>query len=307
MTDLRAPIILIAFNRPECTARVLAALASVAPRQLFVIGDGPRPGHPTDSARVGQVRQQFERLGWPCEVITDFAASNLGCRRRVVTGLNWAFGQVEEAIILEDDIVPSPPFFRFCDELLARYRDCDRIGSISGMNFAGARYTPEASYAFSKYNLFWGWATWRRAWARYDDAMACVGVPGEDGLDALLARTFRLYRERFYWRTLLQRTARDQINSWGYRWLLSCWKAGMLGITPCVSLAENIGVGVDATHTRADLYDVGPVGEMNFPLSHPSNIAADVKLDRAIEDSIYSRDFFARLAWLIAKMRRLIP
>jgi hypothetical protein len=272
-----------------------------------VIGDGPRPGHPTDSTRVGQVRQLFERLSWPCEVIADFAASNQGCRRRVVTGLNWAFGQVEEAIILEDDIVPSPSFFRYCDELLAQYRDCHRIGSISAMNFAGVRYMPETSYAFSKYNLFWGWATWRRAWARYDDAMTCVGVAGEDGLDALLARTFRLYRERIYWRSVLRRTAHEQINSWGYRWLLSCWNAGMLGIAPRVSLAQNIGVGVDATHTRQEIYDVGPVGEMTFPLSHPSSMSADAKLDRVIEDRIYSKDFFARAAWLASKMRRLIP
>jgi hypothetical protein len=307
MVDLQTPIILIVFNRPASTARVLSALAEVAPRRLFVVGDGPRSGHATDGMRVKQVRELFDCLAWPCDLVTDFAATNLGCRRRVVSGLTWAFDQVEEAIILEDDIIPSRDFFRFCGELLGRYRDDDRIGSISGMNFVGERYASDSSYAFSKYNLFWGWATWRRAWARYDDAMTCVGKSGAEGLDALLARTFTLYRERVYWKRVLQRTACDRINSWGYRWLLSCWQAGMLGIAPRVSMVENIGVGHDATHTRAGLYEVGPIGEMVFPLSHPRGVVNDVQLDRAIEDRIYSKDAATRAAWLMARLRRLLP
>jgi hypothetical protein len=154
------------------------------------------------------------------------------------------------------------------------------------------------SYEFSRYNLFWGWATWKRAWSLYDDAMSPVGVMGPGGLEDVLARTFDLPRERLYWRHVLARVQAGRIDSWGYRWLLSCWKAGLLGIQPAHSLVSNVGVGDQATHTSRSTYDTGTAREMVFPLTHPPSIDRNPQLDRLIEDWIYSKSFSARLEWL---------
>ncbi|MGH9841364.1 MAG: glycosyltransferase family 2 protein, partial [Blastocatellia bacterium] len=40
---MQTPVALIIFNRPDCTARVLEAIARAKPAKLFVIADGPRP------------------------------------------------------------------------------------------------------------------------------------------------------------------------------------------------------------------------------------------------------------------------
>jgi hypothetical protein len=212
------------------------------------------------------------------------------------------FGQVSEAIILEDDTVPHPSFFPFCEELLRRYRDEAAVGSISGTDFTGGTHRMAASYCFSRYNLFWGWATWRRAWAMYDDAMTCFDETGPTALENILAQTFARRRERLYWRFVLGRVRAGRIDSWGYRWLLSCWKAGLLGIQPTCSLVRNIGVGKDATHTRHSTYDTGPLRELMFPLTHPDAIQRDQLLDRAIEDKIYSKSMSTRMQWLVNRL-----
>lgn len=299
---MRTPVVIFVFNRPLETSRVLEAVQAVRPSTLFVVGDGARQRRADDFAAVSQVRAMFERVSWPCEIITNYSETNLGCHRRVSSGLDWVFGQVDEAIILEDDTVPHPSFFPYCEELLQRYRDDNRVGSISGTDFAGGVHRLTASYGFSRYNLFWGWATWKRAWAVYDDRMTPYEETGPSSIKNILARTFDRHRERLYWQHVLSRVHRGQIDSWGYRWLLSCWRAGLLGIQPAWSLVRNIGAGAGATHTRHRTYDTGPPGEMVFPLTHPEVVRRDQSLDRTIEDRIYSKNFYARLAWFLRRL-----
>ena len=81
------------------------------------------------------------------------------------------FSLVEQAIILEDDCIPHPDFFSFCEELLKRYQDKPQIMSISGEGGLSLS-TQHISYGFSRYPLSWGWATWRRAWQQYDPLMS---------------------------------------------------------------------------------------------------------------------------------------
>jgi hypothetical protein len=295
---VRTPVVLIVFNRPGCTERVLECLARFKPASLFVVGDGPRATRQDDGELVKLVRKQFQRLPWPCDVQLNLSEENLGCRRRVTSGLDWVFRQVDEAVILEDDIVPGESFFPFCEELLDRYRGDHRIASISGTDFTGGRHRFPDSYAFSRYNLFWGWATWRRAWALYDDSMSFMSEASDEAARVVVRRTFRRWRERVYWNAVLRRVAREEIDSWGYRWLFSCWRAGMLGVQPMTSVVENIGTGDDATHTRHGTYGIGPARKLVFPLRHPHAVIADGLLDQCIEDRIYSKSLSARLAWL---------
>ncbi|NDC62585.1 MAG: glycosyltransferase family 2 protein [Planctomycetia bacterium] len=296
------PVIIVVFNRPRHTARLLEQLAAVRPRQLLVVADGPRPAKPGEREQVAAVRGLVDRISWPCEVVRNESGVNMGCRARVASGLNWAFSLVEEAIILEDDISFDPTFVRYCEELLERYRDDPRVGSISATDYSAGSQPGPASYWFSRYNLFWGWATWRRAWKLYDDEMSCVSEAPPGGLDPILRKTFGLWRERTYWKSLMRRTHSGNRDSWGYRWLLSCWRHDMLGIQPCHSLADNHGFGAESTHTRSDPYRLAPARPMRFPLVHPTAVARNVAGDRAIEDRVYSKDVAHRLAWMVRKV-----
>jgi hypothetical protein len=299
---MRTPVAVFVFNRPAETSRVLDAIQRSRPSTLFVVADGPRPDRPADRDAVSAVRALFTRIEWPCEITTNFSEVNLGCRRRVSSGLDWVFEHVDEAIILEDDTVPLPSFFPYCEELLDRYRFDARIGSISGTDFTGGRYRMVESYGLSRYNLFWGWATWKRAWSVYDDEMKPLDETGARGVGDVLARTFELRRERLYWRHVLSRAHAGQIDSWGYRWLLSCWNAGLLGIQPAHSLVSNIGVGEQATHTSRGTYDTGELREMMFPLTHSRDVLRNPELDRAIEDRIFSKNVSMRLKWFMSRL-----
>ena len=163
---MRTPVAFLIYRRPDLTARVFEAIARAKPPVLLVVADGPKDAG--EEARCAAAREVIEKVDWPCEVRRNYSDANLGCRERVATGLDWVFRQVEEAILLEDDCLPSPDFFAFCEAMLERFRNDDRVGHVSGSNSDRGRASRETSYYFSRYSTIWVWATWRRAWKDYD-------------------------------------------------------------------------------------------------------------------------------------------
>ncbi|GFO64353.1 glycosyltransferase family 2 protein [Geomonas paludis] len=302
--QLDTPVVMMVFNRPDCTSLVFEAVRAARPRQLLVIADGPRD-RAGEAELCAQVRQVFDAVDWECEVRTEFSEENLGCRRRVSSGLDWVFSQVEEAIILEDDCLPHPSFFPFCRELLARYRNEPRIGQIAGVNFQFGRHRIAESYYYSRFNHIWGWATWRRAWLQNDKEMAHWPAFRDAGaLNGILSGR----KQAAYWSDVLDRVASGEIDTWDCQWTLSCWRHGLLSVIPAVNLVSNIGFGPGATHTPVpNKYADMPVQAVRFPLVHPAVIAPDAVADAYTLKTQYREyPFLARLlAAVKARLRKL--
>ena len=287
MVQMQTPVALIIFNRPEPTAAVFAEIAKARPSRLFVIADGPRPDRPGEAERCAAARAITEQIDWPCEVRRDYAEANLGCRDRVVSGINWLFDQVEEAIILEDDCVPRQSFFRFCDEMMHRYRDDERVMMVSGRysQFQAEDLSDQVrySYDFVCYGNCWGWATWKRAWLHYDLKLEQWPKLRDS---AWFQELFPDEKERESRQKILEETyaAAGQIGTWDYQWEFSVWARRGLAIVPKLHLISNVGFGEDATHTQSASNNRGRLlaGDLTFPLVHPLRVARNLELDRQI-------------------------
>jgi SAM-dependent methyltransferase len=257
---LTTPVTLIIFNRPETTVKVFEAIRQAKPSKLLVIADGPRNDRPDDIENCQAARAIVEQVDWDCEVLRNYSEVNLGCRKRVVSGLDWVFEQVEEAIILEDDCLPHPTFFRYCQELLEKYRNEPRIMMISGDNFQFGRNQTEYSYYFSRYGHIWGWATWKRSWILHDDSMASWPKLRDT---QWLTNILNNEKAVSFWSRNFQGVY-DGFNTWDYPWLFTLWSHHGLTILPNVNLISNIGFGYAGTHTQTS---ESPLSNMSvFPL-----------------------------------------
>ena len=283
---MKSAVLLIVFNRPESTAQVLDALRAAAPPRLYIAADGPRPGRDDDATNCRQVRELALRVDWPCELKTLFRSENLGCKKGVSGAIDWFFEQEAEGIILEDDCVPAPSFFPYCDELLDRFRDDARIAQISGSSFPE---TPpaEASYFFTKYADIWGWATWRRSWRLADMAMEAWPDWRRSGGLARLPGSTPAFVD--YWTRIFDATYAGQVDTWDYQWMFACWHHGLLSVAPACSQITNIGWGAEATHTLSDAPTfIQPARSLPFPLRHNEMVEADEKIERQIARRRYS-------------------
>jgi hypothetical protein len=291
---LTTPIAFIVFNRPDTTAKVFEAIRQAQPPKLLIIADGARPDRIGEAEKCQQVREICDRVDWECEVLKNYSDLNLGCKKRVSSGLDWVFREVEEAIILEDDCVPEPTFFQFCQELLERYHYDNRIMAISGNNFQFGIKRTDHSYYFSSYCHAWGWATWRRAWQYFDVDMNLFPViKNTNWLETILKNK----RSIKYWQNNFERACNKQQSSiWDYQWQFACWTQNGLIVLPSVNLVSNIGFGEDSTNTKSkSLLTNMATGVLTFPIQHPNFLIRDIDADNFTEENFYSTGFINKI------------
>lgn len=295
------PVAFIVFNRPDVALRTFSEIAKMKPAKLLVIGDGPRSNLPGEERKVLDTRAILEQVDWDCEVLTNFSEKNLGCKKRVSSGLDWVFGLVDEAIVLEDDCVPSRSFFLFCQEMLEKYRNQSQVGMISGINFQQGERRGSGDYYFSKYMHIWGWATWSNRWRGYYDV---------DMRDWPKFRNSNEFSElassgsnKRYWEKIFEKVYQGRIDTWDYQWVFANWMRKRLCIIPNVNLISNIGFGQGATHTKVEneLSNL-PAQEISFPLRYPDLIEANVLADQFTEQQYFSSGISDLLKKVITKL-----
>ncbi|WOK06285.1 nucleotide-diphospho-sugar transferase [Imperialibacter roseus] len=306
-SSLSTPILLLTFNRLETTKRVLEAIREVKPTLLYLASDGPRLEKEYEAEKVAQVRAYLDNaIDWDCEVKKLYRDSNLGCKESVFSSIKWFFEQEEFGIVLEDDCLPSVSFFQFCQELLIKYIDDERIGMISGRNNLGAYKDECLSYVFSTGGSIWGWATWQRVVNQFD-------VNDKTLLDSnlyeyLLSATSDRDESR-YLTEQVAATFTGQSNTWDFQWGVFQKINSMLAIVPTRNLIENIGFGEGATHTvKADNSHNIDVFNVDFPLKHPSVILADRTFSKKLASTYLPRGLkhhLKRLPFVLAVYTKL--
>jgi hypothetical protein len=244
----KTPVLFLVFNRPAETELVFESIRRYAPTHLYIAADGPRPGNTIDEINCKKVKEIIGSINWPCEVHTLFREKNLGCKLAVSDAISWFFNHVEEGIILEDDVLPQPNFFPFCEAMLQKYRDDSRVWMITGLNINGEWKSKSQDYFFSRYGGIWGWATWRRAWKFYDKD---IKDWSNEEIKRLLLNTFpdgiRKNRINMY-----NELYNNRIDTWDYQWTFCKLLQSGLNIIPALNLIKNIGFTKDGTHTTSD-------------------------------------------------------
>lgn len=283
--EIKVPVVIIVFNRADLAKLLLDRLSQFRLSKLYIIMDGPRDGNAKDLDERNKILNMLDRIGFANHIESQISDNNMGCRDRIVSGLNWVFDKEESAIILEDDCLPSLTFLPFCELMLDKYKDDERVGVISGSNLIESS-GKDNTYHFSKYCNIWGWASWRRVWKNYDVEMNLLN---DSNLQNLRER-FNYKYEYKYWCAVFSQTKSGGIQTWDYQLWLSVWLNGQISIVPSVNQIDNLGFGhIDATHTSG-LHPAQHVtaGNITFPLTEPHSMLPDAVLDQKTFSLLYT-------------------
>jgi hypothetical protein len=235
--------------------------------------------------------------------LTNYSDVNLGCKKRVASGLDWVFQECEEAIILEDDCLPDITFFPFCEELLDKYRNNNMIMAVSGGNFQ-IKPCSHNSYYFSRYTQIWGWATWQRAWKHYDMNMQLWPLLRDEGW---LKNIFMYSSDVKYWEKIFQKCYEGKIDTWDYMWTYSCWINSGLTIIPNSNLVSNIGFGTEATHTKNKTHNflTSSAEKVFFPLKNPAFIIRDKQSDLLTQRNYFNWSIMKKIKRKVSFMEAI--
>ena len=282
--SLKSPVLFIIFNRPHCTKMVFEKIRAAKPPRLYIAADGPRENHFHDIENCSNTRLICKQIDWDCELNILYQERNIGCKSAVIAALKWFFEKEDMGIILEDDCVPDVSFFLFCDEMLAKYKDDEKIFSINGSNL-GYDLKDGNSYSFARFMNMWGWASWRRCAAKIDYDL----VEWTQEKAPLYTMYKRLRQHVFdldihwykYWKHKFDCIAFDKWDTWDWQWIYYQTKSKQLSIIPAVNLVNNIGFNEDATHTQnADNLAAGlPTRQIDLPCIHPVDVKPGLKYE----------------------------
>jgi len=296
ISKFNTPILFLAFNRPEVTQQVFDEIKKIKPSKLYISLDGPREGVSDDIPKIQKVRNIISNIDWDCSVYRLIQDKNLGCKNAVSSAISWFFEHEEQGIILEDDCLPHPDFFRYCETMLDYYKTDKSVMAITGDNFQDGKIRGSGSYYFSKYNHVWGWATWRSAWNHYDKE---IKFWPKWKKSQHLNQLFSTKIEKKYWSIIFDKVFANGIDTWDYQWTACIWFNNGITVTPNVNLVSNIGFGADATHTT-NAADLGS-GKKTLPMTrivHPESI----KVDMAADDHVFMNVLGGKNLFLKAKL-----
>lgn len=274
------PILFLIYNRPQYTKEVFEAIRRIKPKHLYISADGPKKNKEGDKDLCEESRKIATQVDWRCEVKTLFRDDNLGCKLGISSGIDWFFGHVEEGIILEDDCLPNESFFIFCKILLEKYRENDKIMMIGGSNPA-ISIEVKNDYFYSRFYTIWGWATWKRAWNKFDINLSkWPQIKFTNFLDSIYINNLenRKFTEKIFDETYINK----QCTYWAVQWSYSCMTNKGVAILPRYNLIKN--VGFIGTHEMNGNQLCLSTKEIDFKkFTHPVRI----NIDNQIEEKLF--------------------
>ena len=250
MKKFNTPVLLITFNRPDVTRRVLDRILEMDPPLLYFFNDAPRPGNEKDAEMCAEIRKMAEEISFSGELKTRFETHNLGCKMGESTAMSWLFENEEMGIVIEDDIFPSLDFFWYCEEMLEKYKDDPRVFSITGCNLIDQWKQDIQDYHFALSGSFWGWAGWKRVWKLYDVDLNCWKNPEIQRLviNYLPSEQYRKLRRNEF-NAILD----SSISTWDFQFCMIHYLYHGLSVVPARNMIENIGTNRDdAVHMTGE-------------------------------------------------------
>ncbi len=271
------PVVLFLYKRPDSSKELLTRISAAGIEKIYIFADGPKTKEDQVATNaVKTIVQNFANETPQIACISSFSKENLGLETNIVSGLNDVFTKEKAAIILEDDCLPHPDFFRFTSEMLTKYQDEKSVLSVTGTS---VEYQGRESYVFSRYQLCWGWATWARAWAQYDHEL--LGL-------AQTRLKYTNWLSAWYWQQIFALIKKHEIKTWDYQWSYTHFINHGLAVIPTANLITNIGFDEVATHTKVKSVAAEmPMQELSWPLRSPTKVSENIAMSHAIEKKFY--------------------
>ncbi len=305
----KTPILIIAWRRPKHTKKLINKIKQINPDNLYIACDGPNKENSLEKIKVKKTKELLLKSFEKVRVKKYFFSNhNQGCKLGVSNAINWFFEHEEEGIILEDDCIPHLDFFVFCQEMLEKYRNDERIWSITGHNQQNDIQRGNGTYYFSKYPRSWGWASWKRSWLKYDRDITDWPIIKSKGI---LKNKLKNKREKIFWENIMDNIYHhNSPNTWDYQWTLSAFLNNGLTIVPNKNLIENIGFDEDSTHTFGSDFN-GSLKKTKknsfnlFPTIHPDFFEIDKQADEIVDILEYSGGNKISKKFIIKKLKNI--
>lgn len=295
---ITSPVVIITYNRPYHVKKLFLEINKYKVDKIYIISDGPK-NNPNDIKLVKKTRNLIDKINKNKKVVKIYSEKNLGLRQRIITGLNRVFKKEKQAIILEDDCIPTKEFFFFTKILLKKYKRNKKIASICGSNHLSEWNETNAEYLVSKYFNSWGWATWADRWNEVNlDPKYLLNKKNDEKIFNHLST----YRALFYWRYKLKKILLKKTSSWAYTYNYYYFLKNKYHIIPKQNLLKNIGFGLNSSNTKTlpmEYFVKKNKNKVNINFHQKYSLNDFDNYNNAVEDIVFSKSIINRIKWIL--------
>lgn len=287
------PVLVTFFNRPGLLRRVLESISNTPGVEVFFASDGPRNFEDRNNLEYcwELVDSYFPKTPVNRKLMRR---TNLGCRRAMTENIAWFFDLVPYGVILEDDCLPNPTFFKLQNLFLQDLNIAKNFVSISGskVNLFGEVHTPFTAHP-SLFPMVWGWGTWAKTWDHYQPEI----LDAEEITARVAKKLFPLknqWLERVFFESTFNSRFREvnigYIDTWDYALTATAWRKNLFSLHLSANTIINIGFNSQGTHTVLNAPNWVPTEFGNISTSDKSVGDWDLSLDAQIAKTIYRCD-----------------
>ena len=284
----KAPILILAYNRPDKVANLIHSLRKLQPSTVLIGIDGPRLNRNSDDIRVAEVHKAVELIDWTDDVHIRGRSENLGLKRAVIDSVNWAIEMHGKAVVIEEDVVVGPQFLDFMNLMLDNYKNENSIGHISGYNVVPRKFISTKDTRLTRYPESIAWGTWERAWKNFDESL-------EWGTSCSVSELTEIVGSKtgaLKWKLNFSDAKSDRISTWAYRWIASMWEQNQFVLSPNENLVTYSGFDSGSHTLTAAPWDELPIGEMNLDDLNIANIVdVDYLAEPWVSKSVFKETF----------------
>lgn len=244
------PVEIQIWIRPELQRKQFEVIRQARPSILFICSDGGR--NDDEWKKIDSNRKLYDNeVDWNCKIYKLYAYKNNGMYGFGRQVHQFVWNHVDRCIFFEDDQIPSVSYFKFCEILLERYKNDERISFINGANLQGVTSDCPYDYFFSRNLSVGGEAMWKRTYDTYYD----MSYRNEDYNIKLLKKLTlenKYSRNTSHWKQI--KTYINNDYCFGHTpyteffLTFSFYARHQLAIVPKYNLISYQGVGEDATH-----------------------------------------------------------
>ncbi len=296
---LYTPILFLVFNRPEKTLQTFNAIREVRPTKLYVAIDAPRENRPDDVENWRKVKEIVHNVDWECETHYLIREKNLGCTLSGKTAWDWFFEYEDRMIFVEDDGLGSPSAFYFTQELLEKYKDDNRIKTISPINY-GVKHGKYSYFATRYMGGTYFMGTWKRVYDLYDYDLSTFK---ETTKNPIYKNSFFNWKEKSLFEMRckqyvdsVKKGARN--NTYDIQFEFLGYKYDMLCLVSNVSMVRNIGFDGGANTLQKNIEEMeDPYASFALDEIDEINHLPAINYDKKFDLSYYPKRNFEGSSW----------
>jgi len=307
---VKTPVLFETFARPDYARQVWAAIKASKPRKLYFYSNKARAEKPEEVKNNEEIRSWAKEIDWECDLHTWFRDEYVDVYTSLRGAVDWVCENEEEWIALEEDVVPTPAFFSFCDQMIEYYRNDKRVWYVSGDNIFNLNPSGY-DYIFTHYHWMYGWATWRDRWRSIDWDNSHIDEMILQGIYAYFFKTKKQCKlrrdEKIRLKDFIERT-----KCWDFYFGMVCDQNNAVGVVPKMHLVTNIGLS-GVHHKKAKWSYVNTkssyVGNNYLIEKRPPFVFADYEFDYLDwYNERKQKPLWRRLLiWIKSLIRKVLP